>query len=443
MLTVIELGPGWLSAVTGKLNGRGPEILRAATAPLSSLEPSALKEALEKVGAAGGKAVLLVPRGQAVLRELELPEGSPDELVAMVRFQVEREVPFPLDQVRYTYVETSRANGKVRVLVVAAPRESLDPALAALQAAGTQVGGVYVSSFGLLGFGGEGGPAALVEVSAGEAEILVAEKGRMEFSRTASLPEGAYADALAEEIGRTLLAWSVRAPERKIDRIVLAGEGPDASRLAEALGSRLSQEVTPSGPGDLETAPAAGLCMGLLRGQSMPDLLHPPAASRRFRVTRAHRIGALAGLILLLLAAWAQVRLAEKRSDLEEARRELRDLEPRAAAVVRTSRQSAQAHQWYRDRAGWLPALEALRQTVDTQKLWITGATFEENGALRLQGKTASDRHVGELVGALMKTGRFAKIDPPNITPNNDKGGYRQDFVLTALQAGYEGRAKK
>ncbi|HYF00911.1 MAG TPA: pilus assembly protein PilM, partial [Planctomycetota bacterium] len=124
MLTVIELGPGRLSAVTGKLNGRGPEILRAATAPLSSLEPSALKEALAKVGAAGGKAVLLVPRGQAVLRELELPEGSPDELVAMVRFQVEREVPFPLDQVRYTYVETARANGKVRVLVVAAPRES-------------------------------------------------------------------------------------------------------------------------------------------------------------------------------------------------------------------------------------------------------------------------------------------------------------------------------
>ena len=202
----------------------------------------------------------------------------------MVRFQVEREVPIPMDQVRYSFVETGRAGGKVRVQVAAAPAEALDGAVAAVEAAGVRIGGAYVSSYGLLSLWKESGTAALVEVGAGEAEILIAEGGRMEFSRTAPLPEGPLDEALAEEIDRTLLSWSARAPGREPGRVVLAGEGAAAVELAEGLRKRLSREVAQVGPGDLETATAAGLCLGLLRGDAIPDLLHPPSAGRRFKV---------------------------------------------------------------------------------------------------------------------------------------------------------------
>src|SRR5262249_3600048 len=155
MLTAIELGPKSLTAVTVKVNGRGPEIVQSGSVPLAAFDAPNIKAAIGRTGVTGPRGVLVVSRGQALPRGLELPAGTPDELVAMVRFQVEREMPLPLDQVRYSYIETGRADGKVRVQVAAVPREILDPAVSAVEAAGIKVAGAYVSSFGLLSLYGQ------------------------------------------------------------------------------------------------------------------------------------------------------------------------------------------------------------------------------------------------------------------------------------------------
>ncbi len=257
MLTAIELGTRTLTAVTVKVNGRGPEIVQSGTAALEGLGADHIKSALGKTGVTGPKGVLVVSRGQALLRDLELPEGSAEELVAMVRFQVEREMPLPIDQVRYSYIETGRGGGKVRVQVAAVPRELLDPAVSGVEAAGIKVAGAYVSSFGLLSLYSHREPAALVEVAGGEAEILVANEGRMEFSRTAALEEGYSPEQVAQEIRRTLLSYSTRAPGRDVGNIMLAGEGPEATALATAVGRALQRDIRVQGPGNLETASTA------------------------------------------------------------------------------------------------------------------------------------------------------------------------------------------
>lgn len=443
MLTVIEIGPGRLSAAQGKMNGKGAEIVRLGSAELLGLDAASLKAALEKAGVTGPKAILVVPRGQAILRDLELPAGTPDELASMVRFQVEREVPLPLGEIRYSFVEAGRADGKVRVQVAAANREPLDQAVAALEGAGVKVAGAVVSSYGLLHLPRDpAGPSALVEVSAGEAEILVADGGRMELSRTANLPEEAVADVLAEEIERTLRAWTAKAPGRDVGRVVLAGEGPAALALAAAVGGRISKQVSAFGPGDLETATAAGVCLQLLRGAAIPDLLNPPSMKRRFTPTKAHRIGAVAAGALLLLFIVSRVALSSARAELDGKRSKLRDLEPRAADILKMSRETARAHQWYRDRNVWLPTLSALRKTVDPQSLWIMNATFDAEGGVRLQGKARDDRHVTALVTALEKSGQFATIKAPDVKQNNDRGDYRRDFVVQGTLAGYAGRKK-
>src|SRR5579863_228733 len=155
MLTAIQLGPKTLTAVTVKVNGRGPEIVQSGSVEIPGIDAGSLRSALGKIGVSGPRGVLVVSRAQALLRELALPAGSPDELVSMVRFQVEREMPLPIDQVRYSYIETDRKEDKVRVRVAAVPREVLDPAIAAIEAAGVKIAGAYVSSFGLLALYGK------------------------------------------------------------------------------------------------------------------------------------------------------------------------------------------------------------------------------------------------------------------------------------------------
>jgi hypothetical protein len=450
MLVAIELGTRRLTAVQARVNGQGAEIVRSASAELAAADPGSLRAAIEKCGVAGERAVLVVQRGQSVLRDLELPEGTPDELVSMVRFQVERELPFPLDQVRYSFVETARGGGKVRVQVAAVPRDVLDPAVAALEGAGVKVAGAYVSSFGLLSLYRNGGPAALVEVAGGEAEILVVDQGRMEFSRSAPLVEGAEPASVAEEVDRTLLAWAARAPGKRVEKVVLAGEGEQAGELARALRARLTHEVAQVGPGDLDTAAAAGVCVGLSRGVAMPDLLHPPVVVRKFRLTHAHRVAGLALVVVALVVAWSQIRLAGRRSLLEEKKEALARLQPRAADVTRMSRQTLQAHEWYRDRNTWVRTLEILRAHIRTSDLWITGASFEETGIVRLQGKTRDDRHATALAAAIKahrdpktKAPHFSDATVQKVTPNSDKGEYRKDFTIEAHLVGSEAKRRK
>ncbi len=450
MLTAIELGTRRVTAVQARVNGQGAEIVRSASADLPAADAESLRAAVEKCGVAGARAVLVVQRSQAVLRDLELPEGTADELVSMVRFQVERELPFPLDQVRYSFVETSRGGGKVRVQVAAVPRDLLDPAVAALEGAGVKVAGAYVSTFGLLSLYRNGGPAALVEVAGGEAEILVVDQGRMEFSRTAPLVEGFEPGHVAEEVDRTLLAYAARAPGKPVGKVVLAGEGPEARELAEALRAKLSREVSQVGPGDLETAAAAGICVGLSRGVAMPDLLHPPVAVRKFRLTHAHRVAALAAIIVAMLVAWSQIKLADRRGTLEERREALARLQPRAADVTRMSQQALLAHEWYRDRNTWVRTLEILRQHIKTADLWITNAALEDTGVVRLQGKARDDRHATALATALKahrdsktKAAHFRDATVQKVTPNSDKGEYKKDFTIEAHLVGYEPRRRK
>lgn len=443
MLTAIELGPKSLTAVTMKVNGRGPEIVQSGTAELTGHDVEQIKAALGKTGVTSPKGVLVVSRGQALLRDLELPAGTPDELVAMVRFQVEREMPLPIDQVRYSYIETGRTQGKVRVQVAAVPREVIDPAVSAVEAAGIKVSGAYVSSFGLLSLYGKTDPAALVEVANGEAEILVTDQGRMEFSRTAPLEGDVDAGVIAQEIRRTLLSYGTRGGGKEIGQILLAGEGPDASALADAVGQALERRVVPVGPGTLETATAAGLCAGLLRGATMPDLLHPPVAVRKFTLTRNHRIAAMAGAVVLLLFAWTQFALSSKRSELDKKRAQLDSLKPRATALMRTQTQTQMANQWYKTRNVYLDVLSALRQNVNTGSLWIVSASFEDPGIIRLQGKAHDDGNVTEFVTALKKTGKFGVISIERVGDKSDNTTYRKEFTVNAQLAGIDPKKKK
>lgn len=444
MLTAIELGPKRLTAVTVKINGRGPEIVQSGSADLGGVDADSIKAALGKTGVSGPKGVLVVSRAQALLRELELPAGTPDELVAMVRFQVEREMPLPLDQVRYSYIETGRSDGKVRVQVVAVPKELIDPAVTAVEAAGMKVAGAYVSSFGLLSLYGQKEPAALVEVAGGEAEILVASSGRMELSRTAPLEEGFSPQDIAQEIHRTLLSYAAKSPGQEVGKIVLAGEGPDATELATAVGKLLQRDVAPVGPGSLQTATPAGLCASLLRGVAMPDLLHPPTAVRKFTLTRNHRLGLLAAGVLLMLFVWSQVAIASKRSDLDKKKVLLAALQPRAADVTKTMEKTQRADQWYRTRNVWIDVLTALRQNVNTSNLWIVNASFEDPGVIRLQGKAREDSHVTDFVAALKKTQKFADIKVDRIDSNKgEKPEYKKDFTVNAYLTGVDPKKKK
>jgi hypothetical protein len=228
--------------------------------------------------------------------------------------------------------------------------------------------------------------------------------------------------------------------------VVLAGEGARADELARGLRERMTREVSQVGPGDLETACAAGICSGLLRSVPLPDILRPPVVMKKFRITRTHRLVAggvlgFAGLILVF-----QMALSSRQGSLDRRREDLKALEPRAAVISRMSQQTALAHQWYRDRRDWIRVFDALCQSISRDKLWLTSATFEESGTVRLAGKAKDERQVTDFTAALKKTEPFKafviKIENRKHNPN-PKDGYAEDFTVSVTPASAQPKRKK
>ncbi len=93
---------------------------------------------------------LLLPAGAGLRRVLTLPEAAADRLRDVLGFEIDRQTPFAVDDVRYDHrVLGRRADGQIDVELVVVPRTVVDARLAALGALAPTLAGVDLD-------GGEG-----------------------------------------------------------------------------------------------------------------------------------------------------------------------------------------------------------------------------------------------------------------------------------------------
>ncbi len=466
-ITVVSVGDRMLSVVSARSTPGGVEIVRAATTPLPEglagktpeERAAALRDALGKCGGGNGRTALVVPRAGAILRDFELPAGTPEEVLQMLRFQVEKELPLPIDQVRYSYVQTPGAPGKLHISVAAVPKEPTDALLAALEGAGCRIQSAYVSSFGLANLlpsdATLDGGTLIVSIVDGAAEVLVVENGAILLSRAAPLRD---IDGLATEIDRTMRSYSAQsraeAPAKaggasgQIKRVLIAGEGDDADKAVAALRERLGQTVdrlvlngSISRRADvkvgLDTAAAAGVCVGALRGKpAMPNVLRPPAIEKKFRLKPKHRIAILVGLIAASLLAWSRVALSDRRAELDALKADFRKLDPEAQQVLHTKQKTALARQWLDDRYPWIDMFNALHEKIDRSRIWLTSCTADDTGTMRLLGKATHNEHVSALIKELQTVPAFRKVEGEYTKPAGVGGGYKFDFSIKVQLAG-------
>jgi type IV pilus assembly protein PilM len=234
----LDIEPGFLAAAEFT-NGKGFTLTRAATSVLSPglfhdgevVEVDGLAEQLKGFFSEQklGKRVRLgVANQRVVVRVFELPAiESEKELEAAVRFQAQEELPMALDQAVLDHRVLERFNAgdsaRIRVLVVAVRRDSVDALLSAVRKAGLTPELVDLSAFAIVRAlylpPPNGGPHAAAEehaaVSAGIegtvycyvgglTNLAIAYGTTCVFNRV--LPNGveSMAAALAERKGLTL-----------------------------------------------------------------------------------------------------------------------------------------------------------------------------------------------------------------------------------------------
>jgi len=259
----LDLGKESLKAVC--LKGTYPK-LRLASTWIEPIEPAGDNHDAA-VTAALGRLKQKFPKGrftlvtalnakETMLQRLTFPFADLDKIYKVVRFDVEPYIPFPIDQVFLDLQLLTTHNNNAEVLVLIAPKSSVEKKLALCKSAAlipdvvTLEGLAFTRGLALLGQT-RNEPDLILDLSADKFSLHYIKGDKLLNSRCLELkPEELSSDLsrsgmeLVRQINQSLQSWELIREELKPDRILLAGASAQPALrklLTENLGVKVQQ----------------------------------------------------------------------------------------------------------------------------------------------------------------------------------------------------------
>jgi Tfp pilus assembly PilM family ATPase len=216
---------------------------------------AALRSVLGRLGVRARRVALVIPDTtvKVSLVRFEKVPARRDDLDQLVRWQLRKAAPFPMDDASVTYAPASPLDGGGREFVVEMARQdTVREYEAVCEEAGVYAGLVDTATLALLGlFSGSAAPSGdwlLVHVRQDYTAIAIARGEHMIFYR--SRPEDEGTD-LEDLVHQTAMYYQDRLTGKGFARVMLAGSGGIIGALEVAQRSiedRLGVSVTPVDP---------------------------------------------------------------------------------------------------------------------------------------------------------------------------------------------------
>jgi len=191
-----------------------------------------IRELIKNTGAKANEVNISLPESQVFTRVIEMPALSNRELTSAIRWESEQYIPLPLDQVNLDFSILSdgkeSGNGKIKVLLVAAPKALTERYMQILElaeltpvAAETEIIALSrslirsiptVPNVMIVSFGGQ------------TTDIAILRKGILTFTRTISAGGNAITRALSESLDFTLLQAESYKKTYGLEKNILEGK---------------------------------------------------------------------------------------------------------------------------------------------------------------------------------------------------------------------------
>ena len=260
----IDIGSSLIKVVEAKPGKDGIEITALGIAPTPQgaienetiVDPQALglaiKELLAESGISSKKTVSSVS-GQAsvIVRIIEVPKMTTQELAETMKWEVERHVPFAADEVVMDFLPVERPNGdpddqNMEVLLAVAQQEVITSHIEALFAAGLEPVAIDVeplaASRALIDASSNGekqGTVAIVSIGAEMTDLGVYREGLLAFPRTLPLAGNTISRTLSENLGISIEDAERLKRERAVvlmDRAAQIISGPSINDGQQDIG---------------------------------------------------------------------------------------------------------------------------------------------------------------------------------------------------------------
>ncbi len=357
-----------------------------------------LRKQLDAAGIRETEAVISLPREDAVLRHLELPDVPDDELPEIVRLQAATKSSLPPDQMLIDFLPLPSVHNSQqrRVLVATIPKSLAETLRKTLTAAGLELTGIGLGSLGVAELGCRSAtPAygrALLVLNLGynRLELDLVQDGQLLTTNSAYFDADRLSPAVIQaEINRTLVATQQKLGEVSIGALV-AFCGPEQQPYLAALRERYGETlhvIDPLNSTLLQATPAIASTehaslwtgpIGLLLNRSAGrlagiDFLNPrkPVVKRDNRLLRYAAIGGGVAVAIALGLFGFYSHLSNLDEELADLKRQHQDLtnELKAAAPMLTAKQELDA--WLARDLHLVAELDRFQQTLPGTGLTI------------------------------------------------------------------------
>lgn len=428
-----------------------------------------LNEQFQSLGLTAKSVLVTLPREDAVVRVLEVPNVPDSELPNVVRFQAAAKSARSLDTLLLDFLPLPKREGVAgrEVLVATIGREVLDPLKLVLSRTGCELAGVSLTAPAMAELvarleKSDPPPPQSVELA------IIAHEQRVEISllrdrallltHSARLPDDATSpdreqQAIVAEVNRSLVALKRQHPELTLSRTWLWGDPASLHGLAGVLRKRFACDVNVEDPlvlpgltfdGDGNIASHALFTgpVGLLFGQAgrraeSLDFLHPrqPVVPRDLR--RLYGTAASAAAVLFVIGAFGwrwytvsslEAETKQHRDDAEQLKKEIDG----SAAMVKNVNAIGK---WADQRVAWLDRLFELAEAMEgTDRRYLTKLNGQPGaagvvGVVRGDG-FAKDRDDVDSLATKLSSQEGVTVTPHTITRAGTDGDYPWKFDL-------------
>lgn len=414
---------------------------------------AALKSALESVKSKPKEVVQALPRGQVVMRPLQVPMvADVRELASIINFQIAKDLPFRIEEAVVDFkvlraidvpaTAEGEAQKRLDVLVGAVKADVVQFHREVARIAGLKLVGLGLRSIAAAHYAircqSSDAPFLLVSVRAEEVTLEIVTGGKLVFSRVAVIDRENLLKSLEIEVVRSLHGFEGGGGGQPVQRVIVSGGTGSEAEVASALGARLKlkAEVLEPGAGievrNLDQSELAksiapiGLALSALDPAGLLiDFANPkkPAVQRNTKRTRM-LVAGVAAVALLFTMLGVRANLIKKRVQLRDAAQaELKAAEKNQPIYKKLKLQAKMVNAWISEEQNWLDHLAYLSAVLpNAEEIYVSAFTTTPQHVVRfsVQSKT------GELLAELDKKLRAAgyEVKPLSITPSSDKHGY-------------------
>jgi len=431
---------GWTEVRAAEIEVRGNEarVLRTGRSPLPAgfwddigahrdALAHTIRTVLNSAGIRTRSVVTVLPRRYVTIKYARLPQGTPEQVAGMVRFEAQQYVPFPIDEVVLDHMILSEPGDDMATVLIAAARKTLvNELLAAFDRAGVEVTRISVSSLALAELlRNEPVPAAICRLDGIQLDLAVAGAGRVYFSRSAEVAPlnevTETTEPLVTELARSLTAYQTEYRTRPVEKLVVTGDSGLQDGMSEALAAGLQIQVS-HWPPDGQRDPMPVL-IGLALEEtgdaaSMLNLLPTERQQRKVEARRktAVRLGLLAVAVVLAVGALLTGRALdaqaqERRRAIYENTR-LKRIQPLARNAETSAERLRRMYLTVNFALGRdKPVVDVIKAISDAlprgKGVRLTQLTFDRNGPVVLHGNAENQESVTAFLLGLQTSNLF------------------------------------